>query len=319
MKNYVLLDVNLLSFDGEGGGESGTAGDGGVATTGTEKEKGVETEEESKVPKKEVKEKVIYGKVDEPKEAIKPDEKATKETVEKDGAKETEVDLSEKFEELIKGEYKDAFDKRTQGILDKRFKNSKQNESELGEMKPIIDLLKDKYGVKTVNELFEKVESDTIEDLAYKENLTPEQYKNKRELERKAKLYDATSMQEEERNILQTKVKGWYEQADKMKETYPDFNLQDWADNKEFLNLLHANIPVKQAYELLDLDNIKSNLASDVKANTVKDIQSHKGRPSEIATKSGKGVVVKSDVKSLTKADREEIAKRVRHGENISF
>ncbi len=290
MNKYVLLDINLASFEGEGE-ESGTAENSSVATTSTEE--------------------VVYGKVDETK--VETGEETTETT------KGAETDPNTKFEELIKGEYKDAFDKRMQGILDKRFKNSKQTESELGEIKPVIEMLMERYDVKSAKDLFEKVEKESIEELAYKKNLTPEQYKENRELERKANLYDKNITQQEEKDILQQKVATWYKQADEMKETYPDFNLQDWSDNKEFLNLLHANVPVKQAYELLDLDKIKANLASSVKENTVKDIQANKNRPSEVATKQGKGVVVKSDVKSLTKADREEIAKRSLRGEKISF
>lgn len=295
-ESIVLYDINLNSFDGEGagapaGGDTGTGSNGGVASTGTQE--------------------VIYGKVE--------TENVDTQSIDNQNASDNTPDPATKFEELIKGEFKDQFDKRVQDIINRRFKDNKQLESRLGQVEPMVDLLMEKYGAKSTEELFAKIETESIEELAYQNNMTPEQYKRMKELEKKANLYDNTITQQDEQRMMNDKIDSWYKQADEMTEQYPDFNLQEWAQNDEFMKLINANIPVKQAYELLNLDNIKSNVAKTAQENTVKNIQAQKNRPKESATNSSTGAVIKSDVKSLTKADREEIARRAQRGEMIRF
>ena len=55
-------------------------------------------------------------------------------------------DKAVNFENLIKGEYKDEFDKRVQNIINKRFSSAKANEEKLNALNPMLDMLASKYG-----------------------------------------------------------------------------------------------------------------------------------------------------------------------------
>lgn len=55
---------------------------------------------------------------------------------------------AEEFETLIKGEYRDAFSKKCQSLIDRRFKETKELEGFRAEALPIIDLLSEKLNLK---------------------------------------------------------------------------------------------------------------------------------------------------------------------------
>ena len=59
--------------------------------------------------------------------------------------------------------------------------------------------------------------------------------------------------------------------------------------------------------------------AQKVQEKTVNSIRSKARRPTENGLNASSGVTVKKDVKSLTREDRKEIARRVKMGEDIRF
>lgn len=290
-QDLVLLDINLSLFDGEGGAPAGGA-EGDVASpTGG-------------------KQQIIYGKQEDGKQGDnEPNEGDSK----KEPAKKQD------FESLIKGDYKEDFDKRVQDIINKRFKESKTLEKQAKETSPIMDLLHRKYGTASAEELNAKMEAEYIEEMAYQNNMTPENYKkilNADKIEADNQRRESEWIQQQQINEA---VQRWTQQADEMKADYPDFNLAEAMQNDQFVDLIKSNIPVKTAYEILDFDNLKAKIANEARSQVTANIQSKQARPREAAGKNSSGVTVKSDVSSLTKEDRAEIAKRASRGEKISF
>ncbi len=300
--DLLLLNIDLKSFEGEGGATGGaTGGEGGVATTPTKAVEG-------KAPE------ILYGKQDNQDGATDGDPSGG----------DLQSDPSAEFEGLIKGQYKEQFEARIQSIIDKRFKAAKETEGKLNQQDPIIRLLMDKYEVNTEADLFAKVESETIEELAYKANMDVDTYKEFRDSKFKADLYDKHQNSEDWKAQADEKVAKWFQDADALKVEYPDFDLKTYADSEpEFVKLLEAGIPVKKAYEVLNIDNIKANSAStaakQAQSNTIKSIQANGHRPSEAAAQSTNGTIIKSSVSNLNKVDRAEIAKRAQRGDKISF
>lgn len=293
----MLLDVDLTLFDGEGGAPaaaSGSQADSGVATpTGN----------------KGTAEKVIYGKVEDETQPV-GDSKA-KET--------DQVDPSAKFEELIKGEYKEHFDKRIQSIIDKRFKEMKGLEKRLGELSPLAELLQHKYGTDNIAEIQKHLDNEIVEELAYQNNMSPENYRKVMDAE---KIQKEKAMMESERQRqeqVRAALERWNIQAEEAKAEYPEFDLKSAMQDDKFVDLIKSNVPVKTAYELLNMDKIKEQMRKQTEAKTAQSIQAKQSRPQEAGLKTQSGVIVKSDVKSLTKADREDIARRAQRGESIKF
>ena len=116
---------------------------------------------------------------------------------------------------------------------------------------------------------------------------------------------------------------GWMNQAEEAKKVYPSFDLRAEMQNPKFVDLLRSNIDVRTAYEVLHKDEIipaaMQFTAQTVQSKIAKDIAAQGARPAENGMSSGSPAVVKSDVSQLSRADREEIRRRVARGEKIRF
>ena len=77
-------------------------------------------------------------------------------------AAEPEAERKEKFEQLIKGEYKDLYSRKIKDIISKRLKGTEELKEKLAQMQDIIDILSEKYGVDAndISELRTKVMED---------------------------------------------------------------------------------------------------------------------------------------------------------------
>ena len=80
---------------------------------------------------------------------------------------------------------------------------------------------------------------------------------------------------------------------------------------------------MRTAYEVTHLDDIipaaMNFTARKVEEKVTNKIRAGQNRPAEGAMGNRSSVVVKSDVSKLTKADMQEIFRRVANGEKISF
>ena len=115
----------------------------------------------------------------------------------------------------------------------------------------------------------------------------------------------------------------WMQQAEQLKTVYPGFDLATELQSEQFRALLRSNVPVQTAYEVVHKDEIipaaMRFTAEKIQEKTVNSIRAGQRRPAEGAMASQGAVQIKSDVSQLTKADREEIARRVARGEKIRF
>ena len=78
------------------------------------------------------------------------------------GQVENEVTADEEFESLIDGKFKEQFTKRTQSIIDKRFKETKQLEEFKASVSPLMEKLNEKYNIENgdIKGLTEKIFSE---------------------------------------------------------------------------------------------------------------------------------------------------------------
>lgn len=289
MRNLVLLDVDLSLFDGEGSAPAATGGQpGSTEGVAAPTSDGLEFEE--------------VGEPAEPKDT----EKAVK-------------DPSKDFEEMIKGDYKDAFDKRVQDIINRRFKETKSLEEKASKADKLLEVLQHKYGTEDAEAIHKALESEVIEDLAYQNDMSPENYRKIMEAEKIKKQEEMRASEIQRQELVNSTIQKWETQAKEYQAENPDFNLREAMQNDQFLNLIKSNVPVKAAHELVNFDKVKDQIRKEVEANTIKNIQSKKSRPSEAALKGQSGVVLKTDVRTLTKEQRADIARRVQRGEKISL
>ena len=236
-------------------------------------------------------------------------------------------DRNAKFEELIKGEYKDLYDARMQDTIQKRLKASKETVDKYNELAPTLEVLAKKYGVdasdiKALNKAIEEDDS-YFEEEALEKGVTVEQLKEIKKMEREnaelKKMMDEKNRREE----AGKRYAQWMQQAEEAKRIYPNLDLNVEAQNPKFLDLLRSNIDVKTAFEVLHKDEIipaaMQYTAKTVEQKLTNKIIANGKRPAENGNSSQSASVVKSDVSKLTKADLAEINRRVARGEKISF
>ena len=297
--------LNFIQLFGEGGGTGG--GDAGGAPAGAASAEVAPPQQQgAKNPLADVQ----YGKQAEPAAEVPkiPDRNA-------------------EFEALIKGEYKDLYDAKVQDTIQKRLKNSAETVNRYNALTPVLQMLGDKYGVDAndADALSKAIEEDSsfYEDEAMEKGLTVEQLKEIKKMERENNALRAEMQERQTREQADALYADWMGQAEQVKQVYPGFDLEGEMQNEQFRNLLRSNVPIKTAYEVIHKDEIlpaaMQFTAKKVSEKITNSIKAGQNRPAEGAMGAGSSVVVKSDVSQLTKADIEEINRRVARGERISF
>ena len=126
---------------------------------------------------------------------------------------------------------------------------------------------------------------------------------------------------------LQEKMEGqlqkWYKEGEELQKLYSGFDLAAEVREPRFRALLRSGIPVRHAYEVIHMDEIKARVAETAAKNmerqVVAGIRAKGVRPAENGTAAQSGFTVKGDVSKLTRKDRAEIARRAARGEKITF
>jgi hypothetical protein len=290
----------------------GTGGDGGTGTEGAKGETATAAMSQTKGAKNPLAN-VVYGKQEEsPAAEVNPTP--------------TE-DRNSKFEELIKGEYKDLYDARVQDTVQKRLKSTKETVERYESLAPTLEILAKKYGVdatdiKALNKAIEEDDS-YFEEEALEKGVTVEQLKEIRKMERENADLRRQMEEQNRKDNANRLYSQWMTQAEEAKVVYPTLDLRVEMQNPRFVDLLRSNIDVRTAYEVLHKDEIipaaMHFTAKTVEQKLTNKIIANGARPAENGNSSQSGAVVKSDVSQLSKADRQEIIRRVQRGEKIRF
>lgn len=304
MKISNFIPMLSLQLFAEGAGDGGTAQGQGVMAWAASQQKGVSN------PLADVK----YGIQEEtaPAAEVQPA---------------TEVDLNAQFEQLIKGQYKAQYDARVQDTIQKRLKGTKETVDKFNALAPTLELLGRKYGVDAtdINALNKAIEEDDsyFEEEAIEMGMTVEQLKEFKAMKRENDALREQMQAQQNQENANKLYSSWMNQADETKKVYPSFDIRAEMENPKFVDLLRSNIDVRTAYEVLHKDDIIRGAmqftAKTVEGKIAKKIAANGARPAENGMSSGSAAVVKSDVSQLSKADRQEIIRRVQRGEKIRF
>lgn len=285
---------------------------------------------------------VVFGKQETPDDTgtsagePKDDKGAKMQQHDAGAAKDGEGDLKKEFLDLVNGKYKDVYTQEIQRIINRRFGEEKAKDQKIADAQPIIDALMRHYGVQDGDMAKLRAAFDGDEALgtvlyeqeAESMGMSVEQYRKYLQMQQEN---EQLKRQEEARRRDQEAdetCNDWIRQASELVGTadapgdYPELNLRrEVAENPRFIAMLRAGVPVRNAYEVSHLGDIKARIAAKAAAEMEKRVMDNvraKGmRPNENGTNSQPGVIVKNDPSKFTKADRAEIARRVRRGERI--
>lgn len=217
------------------------------------------------------------------------------------------ADRAARFESLIKGEYKDLYDKRVQDTIQKRLKGSAGIVQKYRELGPALELLGRRYGVDATDPeaLSRAIQEDAPASGDEEESKAPEQTETLRQERARRQLSD------------------WLRQAEVTKSRYPSFDLQQEARDPRFRSLLRSGVPLQTAFEVLHQQEIlpaaMAYSARRAEERMADSVIAGQLRPAEGAMGGQSPVLSKRDVKCLTRAERDEIDRRVARGEKIRF
>lgn len=234
------------------------------------------------------------------------------------------------FDDLIKGEYKADFDARVQEIIRRRFGQNNELEEKLNALNPLLEGLGKLHNVDPtdIQQLTNLVLDDDslYEDEAMERGMSVEALKAVKQMERE----NETLRQREQQSIAETRMREHFDklakQADAAKEFYPGLDLMAEMQNPTFARLTApgVGVDVRTAYEVVHRDQLRGaemqyaaqksaeRMANAVRANGMRPVEN--GMNSQQTASP-----VKTDPRTLTKADRAEIRRRVANGEKIVF
>lgn len=227
---------------------------------------------------------------------------------------EKETSPDEEFEELIKGKYADAFNKRTKSIIDKRFRKMKGFEETVLVCAPLLESISgdfpdiDKNDTKGLVDAFlEKKLRLTEAENRKKENSV---------LLKKAEEHIKKRAAEKVKEVL-------IEESKKLKEIYPSFDLQrEYSSSPELRSLLAAGVGLRRAFETVNLEKIMGSAlryaVMKAEKNTA-DAMKNSARVTETSLAGRASSVKRTDVKNLTEKEIMKIISEVSKGAKITF
>lgn len=334
-----LLTVTLGLFDGGAGAAAGAAATASGGAEGTGSAQG-DTQKASSGNTRRSKTgeyaNVVFGRQessDKGADSTANAENSKGETMQQNAAGSAKTgaeDLRREFLDLVNSKYKDVYTAETQRIINDRFKKEKGKEQQLTAQQPIIDALMRHYGIEDgdLSKLRASFEGDEAMNgvLFAKEaeasGMSVEQYRKYLQVQQENKELRQQEESRQARQKADETYNDWIRQATELAGKYPQFDLKtEVANNPRFVSMLRAGIPVQHAYEVTHLEDIlagnAASAAREMEKRVMDNVRAKGMRPSENGTSSQPGVVVKSDPNKFTKADRAEIARRVRRGERI--
>ena len=307
----LLLPMDLRLFDGDGaaaGDAGGQTGDTQQAPKATQRGKPGDLSA------------VVYGKQEPAAEAKQTDVSTTSDTLEAD---------RREYQDAIRGRWKDFYTQDTQRMINTRFRETKGLQEYQNSVQPLVDMLASKYNVDSKDPA--KIIKALEDDNTYWESAAEEAgyddvnvYKEVQRLKRENAAFQKAAQQQRGQQAAQQQLSEWYAQAEELKKIYPSFNLEKEAQSAQFMSMLRARVPVKQAYEVLHLDEIQRQTAGTAAATAEKrvteNIRARGTRPRENgASGQGNPIQVRSDPSKYTRADVLEIFKRAGRGDKIQF
>jgi len=237
----------------------------------------------------------------------------------------------EQFKALMKGQFRGIVDKHTKSIVENRLKGTKERLARYEALDPVIGMLSQRYKFDANDPQIAELLTKAVEDddafyaeEAEKRGIDVNTMRQISKMERdNAALKKAIAEQESQRKADEL-LRGWMDEAEQLREVYPSFDLQAEIKNPNFVELMKLPIfNLKTAYEFIHKDEIQA-AASQVVAQQVEQrianrMASNANLPVENGVASASAAVAVRDASSLTKAERDDIIRRVMAGEKVTL
>lgn len=235
------------------------------------------------------------------------------------------------FDELIKGDYKQDYEQSIQQILTGRLKGARETKAQLDQINAIMPQIMQKYGLgegATIEDLKNKVLDDDslYEEEANRMGTSTQVVRDMHRLERQRD----EAVQAQAQTLEDMRMRAHFEhlsrQAEELKKIFPGFDLMTEINSSpEFARMTgpDVNIPLETAYRAVHAREIESGAmaygAQRAAKQVAASVKANQSRPVENGMGNQPGAVTKIDPSKLSKADFDEIKRRVLRGDEISF
>ena len=325
------LLVNLALFDGEGGGSAASASGSGAGDASATGDTHSAVPESTRRGKKSGEfAKVKFGKQDAASNTT--DAKAAENAAEGSAAGSQDAKASatleerkKAFEDLINGEYKDLYTEKTQDMIDKRFKRTKQLEADSAAAQPIMDMLMQRYSIEDgdMSKLKAALDNDDLywNVAAEEAGMSVDTFKEMQRLKRENKAHSNMQAAAEAEQKTRERVQGWLSEAEALKGKFPEFSLEKESGDPQFMAMLRRGVPLEHAYKIKYFDKLMSDAtqsaAATAEKRVVDNVRAKGTRPAENGASSQSAFTVMDDPSKWNKKHRAEVARRVMRGEKI--
>lgn len=243
---------------------------------------------------------------------------------------ENQVSLTDEFAELIgkNGKFHDLYGQAVSEAIQQRFKNQADMKETVNSYDDVLSTLFHHYGVESgdIEGLKNALSSDDdwIEDAAQENGMSTDQYREnlrmQEELERNRKALDEYRAEAERAERFKT----WNAEADKLRESFPNFDLEKEMEyNPKFTDLIDNGISVLDAFVATHAQNILQGMTAETsrtaKQEVVNQIQQRQSRPTENGLRHQPAVVRKQNPSEFTNDDIDKILKEVSEGKKFTL
>jgi hypothetical protein len=248
------------------------------------------------------------------------------------------VDLDAEFEALINGKYKDAYGKKTKGIVSERVKNLKAENADhtakLDSHKAILEDIAFKYGLEAddLDGISKAIKADKTyeEQQAFNEGKTLDEWlaakkesREKATQQKELATLRAQVQEQKNREAFMKQYAEWDEHTAAIKAIYPSYDLSTEMKSKDFVHLLRNGVNPKNAYELMHMNEILStamaHATTTTKTQVADSIIANGSRPAENGMNSQSAAITKINVSNLSKEQIADYKQRAARGEIITF
>ena len=318
-----LEKLNLQLFEGDGAAAGTGAGDGdaGEATVVTaEDDAPINPKRKKRNPLADVK----YGK-----QQSDPQPEPEQEAGNPDQVPDRKAEW-----ERLKKEYAQEYGADVQSTIQQRFKNQKDQTEELNGLRngiaPMMQQLAKRFGMENADDYnaiaARFMDDDSVyEEEAMERGLPVETVKQLHQLQADHDRLAAMQQQSFEQQRFEAHIQNLVAQGERLKQTYPGFDLRTELQNPEFQRLTSPNVgvDVETAYWIMHRNELQPmamqagvQIAERKLANSM---QSHKNRPAENGIRRSAAIDIRDDPSKWSRADRLEVRDRVRRGERIEL
>ena len=204
----------------------------------------------------------------------------------------------------------------------------------MGENSPvgrIMNALGQKYGTAPgdYEALAAAVEGGTVkddayyEDVAMKKGISVQLAREMDKLEAENAQYHAAEQQRAEAAKMAAIQQEWDAAAERIRAQDPGFDIKAALADPDFAQMLKLGVKMEDAYKARYFDDIMARrteqTAKTVEKGVEARIRQRGARPSENGVNPGGAAVLKTDVNKLTLAQCEELERRARRGQVITF